>query len=213
MEASLEAAEAGDRIREATEHHRTHDEPRIRDEQFRRLAAVAIGVLALLLALANFGGATSTKETINNNILASDAYNFFQAKNIRQTQNQLAIDEFETLLLTQPGLTPEARAYIQQRIDQYTATVARYESDPSTGEGKKELLETAQGFTAHREHAQKQTPSFEYAAVLLQIGIVLGSVSIVAGSRPLLGLGLGLGVFGALLALNGLLLVFTLPGG
>ena len=168
MDASLEAAEAGDRIREATEHHRTHDEPRIRDEQFRRLAAVAIGVLALLLALANFGGATSTKETINNNILASDAYSFFQAKNIRQTQNQLAIDE---------------------------------------------LLETAQDFTAHREHAQKQTPSFEYAAVLLQIGIVLGSVSIVAGSRPLLGLGLGLGVFGALLALNGLLLVFTPPSG
>src|SRR5262245_40560253 len=114
MEASLEAAEAGDRIREAHEEHQTrdehgtHDEQRARDEQFRRLAAVGIGVLALLLALANFGGATATKETINNNILASDAYNFFQAKNIRQTQNQLAIDEFETLLLSQPGLSAEA---------------------------------------------------------------------------------------------------------
>jgi Domain of unknown function (DUF4337) len=207
MEAGLEAADAGERIREASEaqHHR--------DEQFRRLAAVGIGVLALLLALANFGGATATKETINNNILASDAYNFFQAKNIRQTANQLAIDELETLLLTQPGMTSEARAHIQQQIDEYTATVARYESDPTTGEGKKELLDKAQDFTAHREHAQKQTPNFEYAAVLLQIGIVLGSVSIVAGSRPLLAVGVGLGVFGALLALNGQFLVFQLPGG
>ena len=46
MEASLEAAEAGERIREAIEEHRTrseqgiHDEQRARDEQFRRLAAV-----------------------------------------------------------------------------------------------------------------------------------------------------------------------------
>src|SRR4051794_19772893 len=115
MEASLEAAEAGERIREASEAHHH------RDEQFRRLAAVGIGVLALLLALANFGGATTTKETINNNILASDAYSFFQAKNIRQTENQLAIDELETLLLTQPGLTSDARAHIQQHIDEYTA--------------------------------------------------------------------------------------------
>ena len=205
MEASLEAAEAGDRIRETSEEQHHHD------DEFRRLAAVGIGVLALLLALANFGGASATKETINNNILASDAYNFFQAKNIRQNANQLAVDQFETLLLTQPDLTSEARARIQQHIDEYTATVARYESDPSTGEGKKELLEKAEDFTAHRERAQKQTPSFEYAAVLLQIGIVLGSVSIVAGSRPLLALGLGLGVCGALLALNGQFLIVELP--
>ena len=111
----------------------------------------------------------------------------------------------------EPDLTSEARARIQHHIDEYTATVARYESDPSTSEGKKELLEKAEAFTAHRERAQKQTPSFEYAAVLLQIGIVLGSVSFGTRSRPLLAIGLGLGICGALLALNGQFLVVELP--
>lgn len=206
MESSSEAAEAADHIREATEE-------RSSDEQFRRMAAVAVGVLAMLLAIANLGGASATKETINNNILASDTYAFYQAKNIRQTDYQLAVDQDQAMLLSQPGLTDDVRAQIQQHIDSYNLTIARYESDPSTGEGKKELLQKALEYTARRDHAQSQTPNFEYAAALLQIGIVLGSVSIVAGSRALLGMGLALGVIGALLALNGFALIFVLPGG
>ena len=201
-----EGIDPAEAIREAAEE-------RARDERFRQRAAIAIGVLAMLLAITGLGGANATKEMLNANIQASDTWAFYQAKNIRQTSNQLAAEELEALLLTQPSLATDARAQLQQRIDAMRATVARYESEPATGEGKQELLGRAQAFEQRRDRAGQQDPNFDYAQALYQIGIVLGSVSIVAASRRLLLLGLALGALATLLMLNGFLLLVDLPVG
>jgi hypothetical protein len=202
-----EAADAADTIREASEDERHGN------EQFRRRAAMAIGILAMLLAISGLGGGNATKEMLNANIQASDTYAFYQAKSERQTSNQLAADQLQALLLTRPDLPADARAEIEQQIQRAQATVARYESDPSTGEGKQELLARAQAYDARRDHAARQDPNFDFAQALYQIGIVLGSVSIVAGSRRLLGLGLVLGTVATLFMLNGFLLLVDLPIG
>src|SRR5436309_14472579 len=116
--------DAADAIAEAVEEERTAN------EQFRRRAAVAIGTLAMLLAISGLGGGNATKEMLNANIQASDTYAFYQAKNIRQTSNQLAADQLEVLLTTQPDLSADTRQQVQRQIDIYKATVARYESEP-----------------------------------------------------------------------------------
>ena len=207
-----EAADAADTIQEAAEEAGA-EKQRAENERFRRRAAVCIGVLAMLLAISGLGGGNATKEMINSNIQASDTYAFYQAKTIRQTSTQLAADSLETVLLTQPDLSANARAQIQSRIDGYNATIARYESEPSTGEGKRELLQTAQTYTDRRDRAAKQDPNFDYAQALYQIAIVLGSVSIVATSRRLLLVAVALGVVATLLMLNGFFLLVELPGG
>jgi hypothetical protein len=203
---TADAAEVADKIQEATEGHAT-------DERFRQRAAIAIGIMAMLLAITGLGGGNATKEMLNANIQASDTYAFYQAKSIRQTSNQLSAQELEALLLTQPSLPADARGQVQQRIQQMQATVARYESEPSTGEGKQELLAKAQAYEQRRDRAAQQDPNFDFAQAFLQIGIVLGSVSIVASSRQLLGLGLALGGVATLLMLNGFFLFFPLPIG
>src|SRR5262249_44840728 len=129
----------------------------------------------------------------------------------RQTSTQLAADDLDTLLLTQPDLPADVRATIQKRIDGYKATVSRYESEPATGEGKQELLVTAQGYEQSRDHAHAQEPNFAYAQVLFQIAIVLSSVAIVSAARWLLYGGLALGGLALLLMLNGYLLLVHLP--
>lgn len=202
----MEAADAADAIREAGEGHAA-------DERLRRRAAVIIGVLAMLLAITSLGGQNATKETINSNIQASDTYAFYQAKNIRQTNYQLAADELEALLLASQTLPSEVRATIQGRIDRYKVTIARYKSDPATGEGMQELLVKAREFEQRRDRAQRQDPNFDYAAALFQIAIVLGSVSIVATSRSLLGVSAILGAVGVVLMLNGYFLFANLPIG
>ena len=145
-----EAADAADAIKDAAEGVRAAN------ERFRRRAAVGIGVLAMLLAISGLGGKNATKEMLNANILASDTFAFYQAKNIRQTSNQLAADSLQALLLAQPNLSDDARKQIQQRIDAYNATVARYESEPATGEGKQELLKTAQTYQERRDRAARR---------------------------------------------------------
>ncbi len=206
-----EAADAADAIREAANEDGA-EQQRAENERFRRRAAVCIGVLAMLLAISGVGGGNATKEMINSNVQASDTYAFYQAKTIRQTSTQLAADSLRTTLLTQPDLPDDARAQIQARIDGYNATVARYETDPSTGEGKQELLQSAQTYADRRDRAAQQDPNFDYAEALYQIAIVLGSVSIVATSRRLLLVALVLGGIATLLMLNGFLLLVVLPG-
>lgn len=93
---------------------------------------------------------------------------------------------------------------------QYEEEIARYESDEKTGEGKKQLLEKAKEHEIERDHALKQDPWFDYAEGILQIGIVLLSISILASLPVLTLVGVGLGILGAVCMLNGFFLFFSL---
>ena len=201
----MDAADAADSIQEIAEEASA-------DEQFRKRAALVIGMLAMLLAIASLGGDNAGQEVTQANILATDTWAFFQARNIRQTSTQLAADEMEVLLATRPDLSAEARADVERRLERYRATVARFESDPVEGEGKRELFARARAYEADRARAEQQDNNFDYAQALFQIAIVLGSVSIVAASRRLLLLCLALGAVGLLLTINGFFLLTSFPG-
>jgi hypothetical protein len=165
----------------------------------------------MLLAITGLGGSNAGKEAVNNNVLASNYWNFFQAKNMRQTAYALAAAEMEGAWLAVPNLPAEARAALESRADAYRKTVARYESEPDTKEGKKELVARAKEHEAKRDRALKQDPYFDYAEALLQIAIVLISVAIVSGVAWLAFFGGAIGGVGALLMLNGFLLLVELP--
>jgi hypothetical protein len=199
-----EAHEVGDKIAEGS--HGGHA-----SETLRREAATIVGVIAMLLAIASLLGEAATKETINFNVLASDTYAFYQARNERQNALRLAADQMEALAASHPDWAATAHASIDKLVADYRATVERYESDPKAGDGKKELLGKARGYEQKRDHAQHQDINYDYARALFQIAIVLGSVSIVGLSRPLLWFGCALAVLATFLTLNGLFLLVPLP--
>jgi len=178
---------------------------------FKQRAAVAIAVFAMVLAICGLGGSNADKEALNNNVLASNFFNFYQAKNMRQTALILAADEIELDRLTDPALPETSKQALQKKLEDYKATIARYESEPATNEGKKELLARAKEHEELRDHALKQDPYFDYAEALLQIAIVLISISIVASQRWLAWFGGALGGVGALLMLNGFYLLIEIP--
>ena len=180
-------------------------------DRFKQRAAVVIAILAMVLAITGLGGSNAGKEAVNNNVLASNYWSFFQAKNVRQTVYQLAADEYELAWLNDASLSPEAKAALKAKAEAYRKTVARYDSEPETNEGKKELVTQAKQYEAKRDHALKQDPYFDYAEALLQIAIVLISVAIVADLVWLSFVGGALGVIGTLLTLNGFYLLVELP--
>jgi Domain of unknown function (DUF4337) len=65
-------------------------------------------------------------------------------------------------------------------------TIERHESEPETGEGKKELLLKAKEHEKRRNKALLRDPWFDNAEGLLQISIVLASVTIVTSTPVLL---------------------------
>jgi len=152
-----------------------------------------------------------TKEAATNNVLAANFYNFYQAKNVRQTAIMLSADQIELAVLNDQSIPDDAKAALRKKVEDYRKTVARYESEPETSEGKKELLAKAKEHETRRDRALRQDPYFDYAQALLQIAIVLISVSIISELGWLVAAGGVLGVAGALLMMNGFLLLVEVP--
>jgi hypothetical protein len=164
--------------------------------------------LAMVLAIASLGGSNAMKEATQENILAANAYAFYQAKNIRQTTYKLAAADLELQMAREPNMNTNAKAMFEKKIDDYKKTVERYESEPENKEGKKELMVRAKEHEAARDHAMRQDPWFDYAEGMLQIAIVLLSVSIVASVPALYWAGSVLGALGFLSTVNGYFLLF-----
>jgi Domain of unknown function (DUF4337) len=200
-------------IAETIHGHHEEAEGAHADAGFRRLTAIYLGFIAMLLAITALGGSNATKVMLNANIQASDIYGYYQSKYIRQTSYRLAADQLEAALAAQPGMPEAAKQKIEDMVKRWRATADRYETDPASGQGKKELLATAKEWESKRDHAARRDPNFDFAEALFQIAIVLGSVSIVAASRPLVRLSGVLAVLATLLMINGYFLLVPLPLG
>jgi hypothetical protein len=182
------------------------------DSARNKWIGVWIGVLAVLLAVCGVGGGNAAKDANRANIDASNTWAFFQAKNIRRTSYALAADELELTLLAQPGLPPEAATAIKTKMSAWRATADRYRSEPDTHEGLAELSARAKEFERERDQALRKDPYFDLAEALIQIGIVLASVAIIAGTSALLFASFGVGALGMLLMLDGFWLFAAVPG-
>ncbi|MDO1557872.1 DUF4337 family protein [Brevundimonas sp. 2R-24] len=184
------------------------------NERFRNRAALLVAALAAVLAVGGLGGGNATDDAIAANIHASDTWAFYQAKNMRQTAYEIAAADIEARLAG-GSLSPAQIAADTARLEDYRATIARYDSepdparpgDPTAGEGKRQLAALARTHEEARATAEARDNNFDWAEILLQLAIVLASVAILATSRRLLTGAAVLGGLGALLTLNGFLLL------
>lgn len=159
--------------------------------------ALLIGILALLLAFSEIGGKNAEQDALAKNIEASNLWAFFQAKTIRGTTLRTAADAMEVELA---GATdPAVRERLQKRIDGWKATIARYESEPETNEGRKELIARAKAAEAKRDISSARDDKYDIVSGLLQIAIVVSSAAIITGVALLAWTGGGLGLLGFVL--------------
>jgi hypothetical protein len=178
-------------------------------EELNKWVGVYIGVLAVLLAICNVGGANAAKDATRTNIEASNTWAFYQAKNIRRVSFTLAADELELLLSTQQGLAAPAKKSVEDKMKSYRAEVDRLKRDQE--DGMDVLLVKAKSLEVERDIALRKDPYFDWSQALLQIAIVLASVNLIIGNFMLLGLSGGLSALGILLMINGYTLLVRLP--
>ena len=171
-------------------------------QYFNRRIALLIAVLALFLSFSETLGKSAQTEAIDANVKSSDTWAFFQAKDIRRTTLNTAADQ--TALLAGNVADPTAKAAIDKQIEAWRATAARYESDPKTGEGRKELAERARRQEEERELAMAKYHHYELASAAFQIGIVLASAAVITGIVALAWVGGALGILGLGLTALGL---------
>jgi hypothetical protein len=171
--------------------------------------ALLIAVLALFLSFSETLGKSAQTEAISANVESSNLWAFFQAKTIRMTQVKTAAEE---MTATAAAVTdPAARAGLDKQIDAWTKTAARYDSEPETHEGRKELADRAKEAEESRDLAFAKYHHYELASAAFQIGIVLASATVITGMIALTWLAVVLGGIGVVLTLLGLLAPHAVP--
>jgi len=155
-----------------------------REANIKDRAGWVITVLAALLAINTLMGGSNSSRILNNTIDANNTWAFYQAKSIKQTLAEMALDD-------------AVRAKDTAKQTALQAKIDRYESDPDTGEGKKELMAKARHLEEGRAEAKNRSPWYTYAGSLLQIAIVLLTASILAVNMNLFWASIVVGILGS----------------
>jgi hypothetical protein len=179
-------------------------------ESINKRVALLIAVIALCLAFSETLGKSAQTAALSFNVEASNLWAFYQAKNIRQTSLQVANEILKLERLKADAAAPDAiKTALNQRIDTWEKTVARYESEPRErevrkevnlnppyGEGRRELMALAAAAEAKRDTALERYHHYEVASAAFQIGIVLASATVITGMIVLSYLAGALGILG-----------------
>jgi len=141
--------------------------------------ALLISVLALFLAFSETLGKSSQTSAITLNVTANDLWSFFQAKTIRMTVLRTAAEQMQ--IEADRATDPELKTRLTKTIDGWKKNADRYDNEPSSQEGRKQLAERAKQAEEQRELALARYHNYEFASAAFQIGIVLASAEVITG--------------------------------
>ncbi len=164
----------------------------ISQEAHNSKTPIYIAILAAFLAFVSMADDDAGKRALVAHIEASNQFSYFQAKNIRLTSSEIAAGTFKSM--GQVALASEW----QQKADRYSAE-------------KDEILATAKAEKAKQEIAIRQGDYFGIAIALLQIAIVLASVSLITGGGVLLSFSFVLSLVSLFVVVNGYGLYYDIP--
>ena len=161
-----------------------------REASIKDKAGWLITVLAALLAINTYISSGNSSKVLNNTISANNTWAFYQAKSVKQTLAEMARDD-----------AIERKQF--EKADKLTAKINRYESEPATGEGKKELMEKARAIEANRALCELRSPWYTFSNALFQIAIVIMAAAMITLSMRMYWISIGAGIFSFLLMIQG----------
>lgn len=143
-----------------------------REAQLKDKAGFIVVIFAVLLALTTYFSTANSSKILTNTIEVNNVYSFYQSKDIKQRLDRLALENAEDKHQTARAATLKAN-------------IARYESEPETGEGKKELKTKAQALSQERAEARLHSKWYTYTSMLYQLAIVFLTAAILAVNKKL----------------------------
>jgi hypothetical protein len=137
-------------------------------EPFDKKVAVTMAIIAALLAIVSVLGHILSTEELLSQQKASDQWAFYQAKDIRRYDSEIAMDMLKALKTGE----------VEDRIKHYSGNAEKYDTD------RKEIQDKAKEFEAERDHKGAQALRLEISEVFLEMGIVFASLAILT-KRPM----------------------------
>ena len=148
--------------------------------------ALTVSVLAVLVAMVTVLGHRTHTEAVLMQARATDQWNEYQAKKIRMDNLQVVLDTMSF----EPVTNAEAAA---AKAKEYAAHIEKWKEDLAAEEEK------AREFEREVAHAEGQAGRFDLGEALLQIAVVLSSITLFTRKNAYFFLGLALGLLGLLI--------------
>lgn len=151
--------------------------------------SLAISILAVMVAMVTVLGHRSHTEAVLMQGKATDQWNEYQAKSIRRTSYVVACDQ----IALEPNIDAKASA---AKLAEYKAHIAKWDEE------LKVLQDGAHEYEGEVKHAEAQAVRFDIGEALLQIAVVLSSITLFTRKRSFFIGGLALGGVGLLIAVS-----------
>jgi hypothetical protein len=152
--------------------------------------SLAISILAVLVAMVTVLGHRTHTEAVLLQARAADRWNEYQAKKIRSDNLSVTVD----LLTLQPPTSAAAA-----KLAEYRDHLGKWKTDLA------EAMASAREYEAEVQRAERRATRYDLGEALLQIAVVLCSVTLFTRNRAYFFLGLTLGLAGLATAATGLL--------
>ena len=172
---------------EATEMQEFSKQMKEGGEESLTSISLAISILAVMVAMVSVLGHRSHTAAVLNQTKEGDQWNLYEAKKIRMESLEVVVDQ----MALQPTVDAKASA---AKLAEYKAHIAKWNVD------LKEESDIAEKFKGEVEHAEGQAARFDLGEALLQISVVLSSITLFTRRRSYFVGGLTLGVAGILVA-------------
>lgn len=156
-------------------------------EKNLKYVSLTIAILAVLVAMVTVLGHRTHTRAVLEQTRAADQWNEYQARKLRVQQTQIA----EDLLSLQP--TNDAAA-TQAKLATYKAEITKWQAELEEDREKAHELET------QVDYAEREAARFDLGEALLQIGVVLASITLLTRHHRYVLAALVLGVVGVLIA-------------
>jgi hypothetical protein len=185
---------------ELPESHHEHT-----DYRYTIPVSVTISILAVLVAGATLLGHRAHTEELLLQSHATDQWAYYQAKNIRLHEVQNTADILGALAGAESGPSAHqskvaANENTETLREKYLKEAERYESD------KEDISEKAREFEKERDLLTRRADRFDAGEALLDIGLVICSITLLTKRRLFWLAGSLIGVVGVILAATGLFL-------
>jgi len=167
-----------------------HEARSLEDSRLTLPVAVTLSILAVLVAIATLLGHRASTEEIILQTKATDQWALFQAKNIRLHEMQ----GFADLLGT---LSPVDKEKTEALREKYLKETGRYEQE------KDEVSEQAKELEKERESSSRRADRYEAGEVILEIALIICSLTLLTKKRIFWLFGIALGLIGLGTTLSG----------
>ena len=162
------------------------------DNPFVIPVSVTISILAVLVAAVTLLGHRAHTEELLLQAKASDQWSYFQAKNIRLHEMQVVVDQFAVL-------TNQDKEKTEELQEKYQKEVERYEKD------KDSINEKAKELENERDLVSKRADRFDGGEGLIEVGLVICSMTLLTKRRGYWFAGMLIGAGGVAFALTAFL--------